>query len=109
MISYETFCKIQDYHQHRGLIVTQIAREPGLDPKTVGKWIQAKNYRPRASSLRPGKLDPFKSRVKRLLESCLPIVPPKSFNAFGNRAMAAAFSSSRTMSARYVRCVNSPF
>jgi transposase len=69
MISYEAFCKIQDYHQHRGLTVPQIARELRLDPKTVAKWIQAKNYRPRASSPRSSKLDPFKSRVVRLLES----------------------------------------
>lgn len=69
MISYETFCKVQDYHQHQDLSVAQIARELGLDPKTVGKWIQAKNYRRRASSPRCSKLDPFKSRVVRLLES----------------------------------------
>ncbi|MGR8932611.1 MAG: IS21 family transposase [Gammaproteobacteria bacterium] len=69
MIAYETFCKIHDYHQRRGLTVTQIARELNLDPKTVGKWVQAKNYRPRAASPRTSKLDPFKSRVVRLLES----------------------------------------
>lgn len=69
MISYETFCKIRDYHQHQGLTVAQICRELGLDPKTVGKWIQANNYRPRASSPRSSKLDPFKPRVVRLLES----------------------------------------
>ncbi|MGR8932632.1 MAG: IS21 family transposase [Gammaproteobacteria bacterium] len=69
MISYETFCKIHDYHQHRGLTVTQIARELGLDPKTVGKWVETKSYRPRAASPRPSKLDPFKPQVVRLLES----------------------------------------
>lgn len=69
MISYEKFCKIQDYHQHQGLTVTQIARVLGLDPKTVAKWIQVKNYRPRATSPRTSKLDPFKSQVVRLLES----------------------------------------
>lgn len=109
MISYETFCKIQDYHQHRGLTVTQIARELGLDPKTVGKWVQAKHYHPRAASERSSKLDPFKRRVIGLLETCLPIVPPRSFITFGKKATAAAFPSSRIMCARSVLCVNLPF
>lgn len=69
MISYETFCKIRDYHQHRALTVTQIARELRLDPKTVGKWIQVKNFHPRAAAPRTSKLDPFKRRVVALLET----------------------------------------
>ncbi|MGH8548659.1 MAG: terminase gpP N-terminus-related DNA-binding protein [Methylococcales bacterium] len=68
IISCETFCKIQDYHQHRGLTVAQIARELGLDPKTVVKWIQEKNYWPRTALPRSSKLDPFKRRVVGLLE-----------------------------------------
>lgn len=69
MIRYETFCKIQDLHLHRGLTVAQIARALGLDRKTVGKWVNAKSFRPRAASPRSSKLDPFKPRVVRLLET----------------------------------------
>lgn len=69
MISYEVFCKIHDYSQRQGLTVPQIARELGLDPKTVAKWIKVKSFTPRQSSSRTSKLDPYKTQIVRWLES----------------------------------------
>ncbi|MEE9398328.1 MAG: IS21 family transposase [Methylococcales bacterium] len=69
MISYEVFCKIQDYSQQHGLTVTQIAHKIGLDPKTVAQWVKAKTYTPRQSRARSSKLDPYKTRIVRWLES----------------------------------------
>ncbi len=69
MISYEVFCKIHNYSQQQGLKVPQIARELGLDPKTVAKWIKVKSFTPRQSASRNSKLDPYKTQIVRWLES----------------------------------------
>lgn len=69
MISYETYCKIRNYSQQQGLKIPQIARELGLDPKTVAKWIKVKSFTPRQSSARSSKLDPYKTQIVRWLES----------------------------------------
>lgn len=100
MISYETFCKIQDLHRHQGLTVAQIARALGLDPKTVGKWVKAKRYRPRASSRRRSKLDPFKPRVVRLLET-----HPYSATQVFQRLREEGFSGGFSIVKDYVRKV----
>jgi transposase len=69
MIDYETFCKIRDYQQQRGLKAPQIARELGLDGRTVARWIDEPRYHPRQSTPRPSKLDPYKSWIRQWLES----------------------------------------
>lgn len=69
MIRYETYCKIHDYSQQHGLTVAQIARELGLDPKTVAKWLNVKSFTPRQSPPRRSKLDPYKAQIVRLLEA----------------------------------------
>lgn len=69
MISYEEFCKIKQLHEQDGLNSSQIAGELGLDDRTVTKWIEEKEYRPRKSSHRPSKLDPFKDDIVRMLET----------------------------------------
>lgn len=69
MINYQTYCKIQDYSQQQGLTAAQIARELGLDPRTVGKWIKVTSFTARQSSSRRSKLDPFKTLVLRWLEA----------------------------------------
>lgn len=100
MISYETFCKIQDLHRHHGLTVAQIARALGLDPKTVGKWAKAKSYRPRQPSPRSSKLDPFKPRVVRLLET-----HPYSATQVFQRLREEGFSGGFSIVKDYVRKV----
>ncbi len=68
MINYETFCKIRDYHEQRGLKTEQIAQALGLDGRTVAYWLDEPRYRPRQSTPRASKLDPYKSQIVQWLE-----------------------------------------
>ena len=68
MINYSTFCQIQSLHQKKGLKASQIAQELSLNPKTVEKWINQSSFKPRQSSKRSSKLDPFKGQIVALLE-----------------------------------------
>ena len=69
MIDYETYCKIRDYRQQQGLKSEQIARELGLDGRTVARWIDEPRYRPKQSTRRASKLDPYKAQILQWLES----------------------------------------
>ncbi len=61
MIDYATWCAIRDgLAKHLG--VRQVARDLGLNVKTVRRW-RARPYAPRAAVPRPSKLDPFKGRI----------------------------------------------
>lgn len=68
MIDYETFCRLRQLHDEKGLKVSQIAAELDLDPKTVERWIDQPTYRPRQGARRPSKLDSFKGQIAALLE-----------------------------------------
>jgi transposase len=69
VISYETFCRIHDCHRRQGLTIAQIARELGLDPKTVATWLARNRFERRRSVKRRSILDPFKGRITRLLDA----------------------------------------
>jgi IS30 family transposase len=69
VITYETFCRIHDCHHRQGLTIAQIARELGLDPKTVATWLARKRFELRRSVKRRSILDPFKGRITRLLDT----------------------------------------
>lgn len=69
MIDFELFATIKSYHEQKGLSPAQIARELSLDPRTVAKWLQTPRFRPRASTMRSSKLDPFKDSIVRMLEA----------------------------------------
>ena len=69
MINYELYCKIREHHQNRHLTAAQIARELHLHRQTVVKWLAVEKFRPRKSSVRSSKLDPFKKQIVRWLES----------------------------------------
>lgn len=69
MIDYELYCKIKHLHENDRLTPTQIAARIGRDPRTIAKWLDEDRYRPRKSAVKPGKLDPFKADVVRLLET----------------------------------------
>jgi transposase len=70
MIDYELYNKIKVYHEQNGLKPSQIAKELGLDVRTVEKWLREKRFRPRRSShKRASKLDPFKDSILRMLEA----------------------------------------
>lgn len=67
MIDYETFAKVKHLHEHQGLKSAQIARELALDPRTVAKWLEEKQFRQRIQTKRTSLLDPFKNTIVRLL------------------------------------------
>lgn len=69
MIDYETFSRIKHLHERKGLRAAQIAREVGLDERTVRKHLKEQQFQPRKSVQRPSKLDPFKDTVVRMVES----------------------------------------
>ncbi len=69
MIDYEQFCKIKLLKEQKGLRPPQIARELGLNVRTVAKWIDEKTFRPRAHALRPSKLDAFRDEIVRMIET----------------------------------------
>ncbi len=69
MIDYEVYCKIQDLHQNQRLRAAQIARELHLDERTVARWLVMDRFRPRKTTPRPSKLDPFKGQIVRWLQS----------------------------------------
>ena len=68
MIDFETFQKIKLYHSQQGLTVGQIASQLTLDPRTVEYWLNQPNFRPKRSTARRSKLDPFKPTIIGMLE-----------------------------------------
>jgi transposase len=67
MIDYATWCAIRDgFAQHLG--ARQLARQLGLNVKTVRRW-RARPYAPRAAVARASKLDPFKGRIVGWLDA----------------------------------------
>ncbi|HEY5868461.1 MAG TPA: IS21 family transposase [Candidatus Tectomicrobia bacterium] len=68
MIDYHCFCQIKHLHAHQGLTASQIAKEVALDPRTVASWLGQEHFRPRQSTPRSSKLDPFTPEIVRLLE-----------------------------------------
>jgi len=69
MIDYETYCKIKDHHDRQQLTIAQTARALDLDADTVAKWVGCAQFHARQSPPRSSRLDPFKARIVRLLES----------------------------------------
>jgi transposase len=69
MIGYPTFLRIKHLHQQEHLKCSQIARQLGLDDRTVAKWLGEDQYRQRKPCQRSSKLDPFKADILRMLEA----------------------------------------
>lgn len=69
MIDYEVFCKIKDLKEQKGLTCSQISEKLTLDRRTVAKWMGGKQFRPRESTPRSCKLDPFKDTIVAMLEN----------------------------------------
>jgi transposase len=69
MIDYDTFCHIHHLHAHDGLNSAQIARALALDARTVSHWLAQTHFRPRHSSARSSKLDPYKRTIRQLIEA----------------------------------------
>jgi transposase len=67
MIDYETYCKIRLYRE-RGLSLSQIGLELGIDPETAAKYAKADKFQRPSRTKRSSKLDAFKPLIKRWLE-----------------------------------------
>jgi len=100
MIDYETFCKIRDYREQRGLKVAQIAQALGLDQRTVAKWLAEPRFRPRRCASRASKLDPYKAQIRQWLEA-----HPYSAQQVFQRLREDGFKGSYTLVKDYVRTV----
>jgi transposase len=100
MIDYETYCRIHDAHQQKGLNVTQIACALDLDGKTVTKWLAEPRYRPRIPAPRTSKLDPYKAQIRQWLEA-----HPYSAQQVFQRLRQAGFDGGLTIVKDYVATV----
>jgi len=69
MITYETYCRIHAMRQQDRLSINQIARETGLHPETVSRWLKQSCYRKRDATRRTSLLDPYKGRITQLLNT----------------------------------------
>jgi transposase len=69
MMDYATYCKIHDARQKQGLTAVQIARELGIDRRTVAFWLAEPKFRQRKAAPRSSKLDAHKGQIVRLLQS----------------------------------------
>ena len=100
MIDYETFARIKHLHEQMGLGAAQIARELGLDERTVRAKLDTKQFLPRKSVQRPSKLDPFKGSVVKMVESY-----PYSAQQIFQRLREEGFTGGYTAVKKFVRKV----
>lgn len=103
MISYETFARIKHYFDNDGLKYSQIADVLNLDIRTVAKWANEKQYRPRKSAPRKSKLDPFKNEIIRMLEK-----HPYTATQIYQQIQANGFDGGSTIVEDYVRKIRPP-
>jgi transposase len=103
MIDYEMYCKIKDCHERQGLTIAQTARALGLHAQTVAKWVRRSHYQARHSAPRASRLDPFKARIVRLLET-----HPYSAQQVFQRLREEGFAGGFTIVKDYVRKVRPP-
>ena len=103
MIDYETFVKIKVLKDQHALKCSQIARELNLDYRTVEKWLEKMRYQQRNSPPRASKLDPFKQRIVRMLETY-----PYSAAQIFQRLKEDDFDGGYTIVKEYVRKVRPP-
>ena len=68
MIDFDTFCRLRQLHDEKGLKTAQIAEALNLDPKTVEKWIDRRTYQQRQGRKRSSKLDSFRGLIAAQLE-----------------------------------------
>jgi transposase len=97
MIDYELFAKIKHYHEVKKLTAPQIADALGIDQRTVRKWLDEKQFRPRQSVPRSSKLDPFKADIVRMLET-----HPYTATQVYQRLLEMGFDGRYTIVKRYV-------
>jgi len=102
VIDYETYCKIHDGRRQK-LTIAQTARALGLYRETVAKWLKCAQFRPRQPVPRRSRLDPFKARIVRLLET-----HPYSAQQIFQRLREDGFEGGLSIVKDYVRKVRPP-
>ncbi len=97
MLDYETFCQIRDHLGRQQLTVVQTARALALDARTVAKWADVEQFRPRAGVPRLSKLDAYKGQIVRWLDA-----HPYSAQQIFQRLREAGFEGGITIVKDYV-------
>ena len=97
MLDYETFCRIRDHLGRQQLTVVQTARALALDVRTVTKWADVEQFRPRAGVPRVSKLDAYKGQIVRWLDA-----HPYSAQQIFQRLREAGFEGGITIVKDYV-------
>jgi transposase len=69
MIDYALYSKIKHLSANDGLTAPQISRDLSMDVRTIRKWLDEAQFKPRQSAPRASKLDPFKQDIIRMLEA----------------------------------------
>jgi transposase len=103
VIDYETFAKIHDCRDRQGLTIVQTARALGLHPQTVATWSARARFEPRRSRPRGSVLDPFKTRITRLLDT-----HPYSAQQIFQRLREEGYGGGMTILRDYVRRIRPP-
>jgi transposase len=103
VIDYETFAKIHDCRDRQGLTIVQTARALGLHPQTVATWSARARFEPRRSPPRSSILDPFKTRITRLLDT-----HPYSAQQIFQRLREEGYGGGMTILRDYVRRIRPP-
>jgi transposase len=98
MLDYAAFCQIRDHLGRQQLTVVQTARALALDPRTVAKWANIEQFRPRAGVARTSKLDPFKGQIVRWLDT-----HPYSAQQIFQRLREAGYAGGPTIVRAYVQ------
>ena len=100
MINYETFQRLHFLHRKEGWTAPQIARELGLNVKTVKRWLQVETFVPRKQSARESKLTPFKDMIRRWVEQ-----HPFSARQILQRLREQGYAGGYTILKEYLRLV----
>ncbi|MGW8303694.1 MAG: IS21 family transposase [Desulfobacterales bacterium] len=103
MIDYETYARIKNYFENDGLKYSQIADALSLDIRTVAKWANEQRYRPRKSTPRKSKLDPFKDEIVRMIEK-----HPYTAAQIYQQIKKSGFDGGTTIVEDYVRKIRPP-
>lgn len=101
MIEYSTWCAIRD-GVAKHLTPAQLAMSLSLDIKTVRHWI-GRPYEPRATVVRPSKLDPFKGRIVGWLDA-----HPLSAQQVFQRLQEAGYRGGISIVKEYVHKIRPP-
>lgn len=101
MIDYETFARLKHLHDQKGLTISQIGQELGLDPRTVVSWLEEKSFRARKATQKASILDPFKETIVQRLES----YPAYTAQQIFQRLLDDGYAGSYSVVKRFVRRV----